>query len=92
MFGDNHPTRNMPADMSGVLETEGQAAAFGPGSAPWGNGGTIKRQSRRSGANSWGVSVDNICAHVKHLDDIKINWAFLQTAVCKIQKGNLEQG
>lgn len=34
VFGDNHPVRNVAADVSGVLETEGQTASFDPGSVP----------------------------------------------------------
>lgn len=53
VFGDNHPTRNMPADVPGVLQTDRRTdCSFGPGSAPQGDGGTTRRQSSRSGANS----------------------------------------
>lgn len=67
--------------MSGMLRQGGQPTALSPCSL-----GEIRteetRHSSRAAANSSGVSVHNICAHVKLSDDSKIwlscKWQFVR--------------
>lgn len=69
--------------MSGMLRQEGEPTVLSPCSLG-GIGTEETRHSSRAAANSLGVSVHNICAHVKLSDDSEINWALLQMSVCRM--------